>query len=971
MGRVFHMKRRTKGAISVFLIMIFLATYMLAGVLVDGGRYRMARALAESALDSASESVLSYYNQMLYDLYGLFAVDSSSINREQIAGILEEYVSHTLQVADIDYSGYATGLTNWLINGTWQDDSNVDYFNDYDFDVQVTAGSSVTLASTDYVEDQIVEYMKYRAPIEMLTEVDGFLEKLGEIVEIKDRLAATRDRIKITNGKKEMFKRCEQLMEDINAFNEKMIAFCNNPCISQSFRKEMVQGSGESGSYLMTGEKDAQGNYNTANAADLYLLFGKSFDDKLEEIGGYMLKEEENQEGETEAESFEDLAVRQKEAYEEAAEEFLDSLDPLFVNAGKLYKEANELRDRVEAVSEEYHSYILELQAQLDSHPDSQQYRTVYEPEIALAKSNCGELLKNMDLILSSRQFTNDLVVLGQGSDWSAFEAAVYGIITHRLKRETPITLKAALDAGPGGNWAGETACMYFVQAQGDLQALMSETSYFYKCHKMEVDVVNGEQKVSKDPETDQKEADGIKPKDLVKEDLAVAYTHAGNGGGGQSFGLTKDIDTEETENILNAGLSLVSALEGMLEGVRDNLYVNEYVMSMFSNVVMARENEKNPPNFTELQKRRYDAGQTATVAGVEYILIGGTDSGLNMLGVDAEILGIRLIFNTAAIFTDTAKVHQATTIATAISGPFAPLVTIVLLVGWATAESALDVVALKEGKEVALFKTGRDWQLSVEGAVERCVDIIKDKVIEEAGDTLSHLHTRMQDTANEAIYDIYQGASGTKTQMLGLAVSKAGSMMDDLTGEIVSNSGNNAVCNDMMTNMNHQFDTALGNVRNRLDGWGDSLLADTRDYAVKVVNESMDKAFDMAEDTLKVQANRLSNEIKESIKGKIPVGQVVNTGSSTGVKMDYEDYLRILLLMMNQQKKVERIQSLIQANMIQGGNTGFRMEDSAVAVWADMQCEIRYLFLTDIILPEGVKRQGKMSFKVYSALSY
>ena len=46
-------------------------------------------------------------------------------------------------------------------------------------------------------------------------------------------------------------------------------------------------------------------------------------------------------------------------------------------------------------------------------------------------------------------------------------------------------------------------------------------------------------------------------------------------------------------------------------------------------------------------------------------------------------------------------------------------------------------------------------------------------------------------------------------------------------------------------------------------------------------------------------------------------------------------------------------------------------MEDSAVAVWADMQCEIRYLFLTDIILPEGVKRQGKMSFKVYSALSY
>ena len=102
MRHVFYMKRGAKGAISVFLILIFVATYVIAGLLVDGGRYRMARVMAESALDSANESILSYYNQMLYDLYGLFAVDPESVTKEQIAGVLEDYVSHTLQTADID-----------------------------------------------------------------------------------------------------------------------------------------------------------------------------------------------------------------------------------------------------------------------------------------------------------------------------------------------------------------------------------------------------------------------------------------------------------------------------------------------------------------------------------------------------------------------------------------------------------------------------------------------------------------------------------------------------------------------------------------------------------------------------------------------------------------------------------------------------------------------------------------------------
>ena len=216
MKHVFYMKKSIRGAISVFLILIFLATYMLAAVLVDGGRYRMAQVMAETALDTAAESVLSYYNQMLYDLYGIFAVDSASVSNEKIAEVMEKYVTQTLGAADIDYSGYSTMLSNFLLEGDWEAGEGTNYFNDYDIDVNIMAGASVTLASTDYVEDQIIDYMKYRAPLSLAEGAGSFLSKLEAIVNMKDRIKASKEQIKLARDHKTLFERSEALMNELN-----------------------------------------------------------------------------------------------------------------------------------------------------------------------------------------------------------------------------------------------------------------------------------------------------------------------------------------------------------------------------------------------------------------------------------------------------------------------------------------------------------------------------------------------------------------------------------------------------------------------------------------------------------------------------------------------------------------------------------------------------------------------------------
>lgn len=964
MHKVLYMKRRTKGAISVFLILIFLANYVLAALLVDGGRYRMAQVSAEAALDSANQSVLSYYNQMLYDLYGIFAVDTENVTEEEIAEVLETYINRTLAVADIDYDGYSTGLTNWLLEGNWQPGEGVDYFNDYDFEVSLTAGSSVTLASTDYVEDQIVDYMKYRAPVELAVGEDGFLNKLNGVVGIKDRLVATKDQISITNSHKDLFKKSDSLLNDINDFNKKMIAFCNNPCIEQAFREDMLA-SGK------TKDDYAYGNYNKENAAELYDLFGKPFDSRLEEIGNYKAEEvssvDENGQPRTaaeiadlEAKAKKELRERQEKDYKKAKEDFLNSLDPMFANAESFYNKANELRDEITEVNNAYNKYIAELQAELDKHKDNPQYQTVYAPEIAMAKSNCGEILKNVDLILSSRQFTYDLVKLGEGSNWSAFETAVGGIIDHRLNGGSPTTLKIALDAGESGNWAGETACQYFADAQADLYALMSQTSYFYKCHKAEVDVVvGGETPVNgtPTPTTDKKEEVKIVPENLKEEDLAVNYTHAVGENSSGAFGLGGNVKTDDATNILNAGLSLIEMLEDALEGVRDSVYVNEYIMTTFPNVVTVK---KESDDLTALQAKRKE--YRPTVAGAEYILIGSTNSNANVIAVDAELLGVRTIFNTTAIFTDTAKRHQASTLAATISGPYAPLVTIVLLLAWAVAESAIDVIMLKNGEEVLLFKSGKDWELSVEGAVENLIDVAVDTVKGMAGDLISSLHSQLENAADEVIYEVYNNA----VNGVDSAVNEAKKKVQDLSDQI---SGDSAECKAALSSVTGEFNASADELKGQFEEW----LGEPKEKAIKVINESMDTAFDKVSDEVETNLNGLSDEVKDRIKGKIPVGEVVDSGSSEGlgIKLNYQDYLRIFLLMMNQDTKVQRVQSLIQASMIHGGNENFRMESSAVAVWADMDCSIRYLFMTNAILPEDLKREGRMTFTVHGAASY
>ena len=238
-------KKRLTGAISIFLTIIFVSNYALIGLLVDSGRLRMARAVAEGALDNAGASVLTYYNRMIYDLYGLFATDS--LTEEDITRLLGDYAEKTLGTVPVEESALTSlvdAVTSAVGGLTGEDGEELPTFDLYSFDAEVTLvdGASHTLANTEAVEAQIIDHMKYRAPENLFnaaTSGDSFLGKLQGLFDLTERMSVTKDKLELTGGKEALFRSASDMITKIGNFNANVAAFAANPADPYQYLREL------------------------------------------------------------------------------------------------------------------------------------------------------------------------------------------------------------------------------------------------------------------------------------------------------------------------------------------------------------------------------------------------------------------------------------------------------------------------------------------------------------------------------------------------------------------------------------------------------------------------------------------------------------------------------------------------------------------------------------------------------------
>ncbi|MHB8062060.1 MAG: DUF5702 domain-containing protein [Ruminiclostridium sp.] len=142
--------KNNKGTITVFISIVLSAVFLVIGTFTDAARISLAHSHVQRANKTALGSLLACYNNDLKDEYGLFG---AYLDNDAIQESYEEYFSKNLNI--------------------YKDQNFL-----YDFKIEnINIEQPINLENRDIFERQIMEYMKYRAPYEiasdLITKIDG------------------------------------------------------------------------------------------------------------------------------------------------------------------------------------------------------------------------------------------------------------------------------------------------------------------------------------------------------------------------------------------------------------------------------------------------------------------------------------------------------------------------------------------------------------------------------------------------------------------------------------------------------------------------------------------------------------------------------------------------------------------------------------------------------------------------------
>lgn len=179
-------QQRSHGAVTVFLTLILLPCMIFTCAFGDVSRVLLSESQAEAASDLAMYSLLANYDEDLKEWYGLIA---SVQNIDEFYDVTESYFNGMMDANGID--GTASSLFTSYISNLRTGGNFADFLQ-----VEVTGETTISPvknaamgSNAALIEDGIVEFMKYRGPVQIVTKlVDRFssLNVLGSLTEANE-----------------------------------------------------------------------------------------------------------------------------------------------------------------------------------------------------------------------------------------------------------------------------------------------------------------------------------------------------------------------------------------------------------------------------------------------------------------------------------------------------------------------------------------------------------------------------------------------------------------------------------------------------------------------------------------------------------------------------------------------------------------------------------------------------------------
>lgn len=178
-----------KGSVSIFFIIITLVVFIFHAILIDVARIMAAEQQTEYALQSAVRSTLAAFDSDLQTNYGLFGIKKENVD------FFDDLLIENLQAPAEQQEGFFD-LLNIKV-----EDTSLEY-DRYIVDPEI-------------LKHQILEEMKYKAPVEIVKEL------LQKFTFVSETMKETSKFIDVASDINDDFKKREKLLDEIEELLEK------------------------------------------------------------------------------------------------------------------------------------------------------------------------------------------------------------------------------------------------------------------------------------------------------------------------------------------------------------------------------------------------------------------------------------------------------------------------------------------------------------------------------------------------------------------------------------------------------------------------------------------------------------------------------------------------------------------------------------------------------------------------------
>jgi len=702
--------RNEDGAITIYLTIIFLVVLALVGALVDGSRIRVAETQVSRVVESAAMSALAGYYNPLKEDYGLFAL--SHTDKDILLEEIESYLNKNLMTELGQQSKESNQVAYEYLKGLIFNDEfkEVHFMNLFDYRLEDTNVEQLfSLTENEVMRKQITEFMKYRGPIEIYGVANNKIHNIQEKINAIKNIGKTADILSKKINLDELGWKLGALQGEL----QKNIRYVN------VFPRYYHDNKSEYDYLKHSSFNDALYYYSREGYYYIEALNEKDIDD---ETNGQSYRQVDRRYLDSAFDELNDIIIENKRLNED----IIIKLSEISRFITRIEQEISlcESAIKVEETNTDKHN-----KGFYDTFKnDINMYKSVISYDVNQSQDLLKKIQQNADfledLIIEIKEINRGIDSYDYGSD---FEDDVNKATTDLPGYYNDIEYKLYEYKINATNPEGLTDDRDIVNT--DLRSFIENTG--------KSKVLNKE---TKEKLPSYKDAKGEYPNKITTNPSLIQYDNNVNDfwniTSGYDMGRSgrySEKDMESTTNIFKVMTNIGSLMENGSMSLRDELFVNEYIIGMLTNNVpmlyKINSTNLNGPRIPYVDTKKDLMNKTKVTdrtayfenSEAEYIIWGLDTESKNINSTKTTLLTLRLTSNLIAIHGIESKINAANLIAEGIASGLAaftggssvasiPAIRETILAGWAMAEAIEDVNHTLTGGSIPLYKDSYTW---------------------------------------------------------------------------------------------------------------------------------------------------------------------------------------------------------------------------------------------------------------------